>query len=172
ARRAVSAGWPPSGRLRRGWPGGGGGAAPPPPGGGGRAVVPHIRGREPFRGATPPPPPDIDVKTLEHVRNDIGALNECWVRHLSGEPGSSVIARYRAITGKRREVLQGMSDGDWNAPTPTPAGMDSYGRFMRIRTFDCWMHEQDIRMALQRPSPDDQLDGPALRLSLDEIAAT
>ena len=99
-------------------------------------------------------------------------MNECWVRHLSGEPGSSVLERYRALTGKRREALGSMSDDDWNAPTPTPAGMDSYGRFMRIRVFDCWMHEQDIRMALQRPSSDDELDGPALRLSLDEIAAT
>ena len=65
-----------------------------------------------------------------------------------------------------------MSDDDWNAVTPTPAGPDSYGRFMRIRVFDCWMHEQDIRMALQRPSSDDELAGPASQLSLDEIAAT
>jgi len=50
--------------------------------------------------------------------------------------------------------------------------MDSYGRFMRVRVFDCWMHEQDIRVALQRPSSDEELDVPASRLSLDEIAAT
>jgi len=137
-----------------------------------RAVVSHIIGTESFLEGIAPPPPDIDVKSLEHVRNDIGAMNECWVRHLSEEPGSGVLERYRALTGKRREVLASMSDDDWNAPTPTPAGMDSYGRFMRIRVFDCWMHEQDIRMALRRPSSDAELDGPALRLSLDEIAAT
>lgn len=147
-------------------------AATPLPGWCVRAVVSHIIGTESFLEGIAPPQPDIDVKALEHVRNDIGAMNECWVHHLSGEPGSSVLERYRALTGKRREALQSMSDDDWNAPTPTPAGMDSYGRFMRIRVFDCWMHEQDIRMALQRPSSDDELDGPALRLSLDEIAAT
>ena len=147
-------------------------AATPLPGWCVRAVVSHIIGTESFLEGIAPPQPDIDVKALEHVRNDIGAMNECWVRHLSGESGSSVLERYRALTGKRREVLRSMSDDDWNAPTPTPAGMDSYGRFMRIRVFDCWMHEQDIRMALQRPSSDDELDGPALRLSLDEIAAT
>ena len=65
-----------------------------------------------------------------------------------------------------------MSDDEWNAVTLTPAGMDSYGRFMRIRVFDCWMHEQDIRAAVQRPSSDEDLDGPASQLSLDEIAAT
>jgi uncharacterized protein (TIGR03083 family) len=147
-------------------------AATPLPGWCVQAVVSHIIGTESFLEGIAPPQPDIDVKALEHVRNDIGAMNECWVRHLSGESGSSVLERYRALTGKRREVLRSMSDDDWNAPTPTPAGMDSYGRFMRIRVFDCWMHEQDIRMALQRPSSDDELDGPALRLSLDEIAAT
>ena len=155
------------GLPERGWQ-----AATPLPGWCVRAVVSHIIGTESFLEGIAPPQPDIDVKALEHVRNDIGAMNECWVRHLSGEPGSSVLERYRALTGKRREALGSMSDDDWNAPTPTPAGMDSYGRFMRIRVFDCWMHEQDIRMALQRPSSDDELDGPALRLSLDEIAAT
>jgi uncharacterized protein (TIGR03083 family) len=134
--------------------------------------VSHIIGTESFLGGIEAPRPDIDVKSLEHVRNDIGAMNECWVRELSADPGPSVLERYRAVTGKRREVLPAMSDDDWNAVTPTPAGMDSYGRFMRIRVFDCWMHEQDIRMALQRPSTDDELTGPASQLSLDEIAAT
>jgi uncharacterized protein (TIGR03083 family) len=164
--------WDSIDALLDGLPESGWQAATPLPGWCVRAVVSHIIGTESFLEGIAPPQPDIDVKALEHVRNDIGAMNECWVRHLSGESGSSVLERYRALIGKRREVLQSMSEDVWNAPTPTPAGMDSYGRFMRIRVFDCWMHEQDIRMALQRPSSDDELDGPALRLSLDEIAAT
>jgi uncharacterized protein (TIGR03083 family) len=147
-------------------------AATPLPGWCVKAVVSHIIGTESFLEGIVPPQPDIDVKALEHVRNDIGALNECWVRDLSGESGTGVLGRFREITNRRREVLPSMSDEDWNAARPTPAGMDSYGRFMRIRTFDCWMHEQDIRMALQRPSSDDELGGPASQLSLDEIAAT
>jgi uncharacterized protein (TIGR03083 family) len=137
-----------------------------------RAVVSHIIGTESFLEGIAPPQPDIDVKALDHVRNDIGAMNECWVRHLSAESGTSVLEWYRVLTNRRREVLSTMSDDEWNAEMPTPAGMDSYGRFMRIRVFDCWMHEQDIRMALQRPSSDDELEGPASELSLDEIAAT
>jgi uncharacterized protein (TIGR03083 family) len=62
-----------------------------------------------------------------------------------------------------------MPDEQWNAVSFTPAGPDSYGRFMRIRVFDCWMHEQDIRIGLQRPSSEEELLGPALRLSLDEV---
>lgn len=164
--------WDSIDALLDGLPESGWQAATPLPGWCVRAVVSHIIGTESFLQGIAPPEPDIDVKTLEHVRNDIGAMNECWVRHLSAEPGSSVLQRYRAVTGRRREVLPAMSDDEWNAVSPTPAGMDSYGRFMRIRTFDCWMHEQDIRMALQRPSSDDELAGPASQLSLDEVAAT
>jgi uncharacterized protein (TIGR03083 family) len=164
--------WDSIDALLEGLPESGWQAATPLPGWCVRAVVSHIIGTESFLQGIAPPQADIDVKALEHVRNDIGAMNECWVRHLSGESGSSVLERYRAVTGKRREILPGMSDDDWNAATPTPAGMDSYGRFMRIRVFDCWMHEQDIRMALQRPSSDDEFAGPASQLSLDEVAAT
>jgi uncharacterized protein (TIGR03083 family) len=137
-----------------------------------QAVVAHMIGTESFLEGIAPPAPDIDVKTLDHVRNDIGAMNECWVRGLSAESGAAVLERFRSVTGGRREVLAAMSDDDWNAVTATPAGMDSYGRFMRIRVFDCWMHEQDIRVALERPSSDDELEGPASQLSLDEVATS
>jgi uncharacterized protein (TIGR03083 family) len=137
-----------------------------------QAVVSHIIGTESFLDGIPAPEPDIDVKALDHVHNDVGAMNECWVRHLGGQSGDSVLQRYRAVTEGRRKVLQAMSEEDWNAETLTPAGPDSYGRFMRIRVFDCWMHEQDIRMAIGRPSSDAELEGSASRLSLDEVAAT
>ena len=43
---------------------------------------------------------------------------------------------------------------------------------MRVRLFDCWMHEQDIRDGVSLPSSDAELSGPEARQSLDEIAAT
>ena len=147
-------------------------AATPLPAWNVQAVVSHMIGTESFLSGVAAPEVDMDVSGLDHVRNDIGAMNECWVRHLSTESGDSVLARFRAVTNDRRKVLVGLGEDDWNALTLTPVGPDSYGRFMRVRVFDCWMHEQDIRMALQRPSSDDELDGPASRLSLDEIAAT
>jgi uncharacterized protein (TIGR03083 family) len=147
-------------------------AATPLPGWCVQAVVSHIIGTESFLEGIAPPQPDIDVSALEHVRNDIGVMNECWVRHLSGESGAGVLERFRTVTGSRRKALTSMSDDDWNALTPTPVGPESYGRFMRVRVFDCWMHEQDIREALHRPSSRDELDGPAARLALDEITAT
>jgi uncharacterized protein (TIGR03083 family) len=137
-----------------------------------KALVSHMIGTESFLAGIPAPQPDIDVSALDHVRNDIGVLNECWVRHLGAKSGAEVLERFRAITDDRRKALESLSGEEWDAVTPTPVGPESYGRFMRVRVFDCWMHEQDIREALQRPSSDDELDGAAARLSLDEIAAT
>ena len=147
-------------------------AASPLPGWDVKALVAHMIGTESFLAGIAAPQPDIDVSSLEHVRNDIGALNECWVRHLSAESGADVLTRFRDITSDRRKALTGMSAEEWDAVMPTPVGPETYGRFMRVRTFDCWMHEQDIREALSRPSSDDALRGPASGLSLDEIAAT
>jgi uncharacterized protein (TIGR03083 family) len=132
-------------------------------------VVAHVIGTESFLRGIPTPVPDIDVSTLEHVRNGIGVMNECWVRHLRGETSAQLLDQFREITNERRRALTEMADTDWNAVTQTPAGPDSYGRFMRVRVFDCWMHEQDIREALSRPSSDEDLDGPVARVTLDEI---
>ncbi|MCV7260778.1 maleylpyruvate isomerase family mycothiol-dependent enzyme [Mycobacterium shimoidei] len=137
-----------------------------------RAVVSHMIGTESALMGVATPEVDVDVSALGHVRNEFGATNECWVRHLSSESGESLRQRFLAVTGDRRKRLSDMSDDEWNAPTLTPAGPDSYGRFMRVRVFDCWMHEHDIRDGLGRPATDAELDGPAARLALDEMAAS
>jgi uncharacterized protein (TIGR03083 family) len=135
-------------------------------------VVAHMIGTESSLQGLNAPEADIDLTTLDHVRNDVGAANEAWVRYFSSESEDVVLQRFRSVTADRRERLTAMSVDDWNAPTPTPVGLESFGRFMRVRLFDCWMHEQDIRDGIGSPSSDAELNGPAARLSLDEIAAT
>ena len=135
-------------------------------------VVAHVIGTEAMLAGIPTPEPDVDVSTLDHVRNPIGVMNECWVRHLGGETAADVLRRFRDVTAERREALTAMSDDDWNAVTATPAGPDSYGRFMRVRIFDCWMHEQDIREAWSLPSSDTDLETSTARLALDEMVTS
>jgi uncharacterized protein (TIGR03083 family) len=135
-------------------------------------VVAHIIGTESVLHGISTPDADIDVSTLAHVRNDVGVANECWIRHLSAESGADLHQRFRTLTADRRKRLTEMSVGDWNAPTLTPVGPDSYGRFMRVRVFDCWMHEHDIRDALDEPASDADLTGPAARLTLDEMVTS
>jgi uncharacterized protein (TIGR03083 family) len=135
-------------------------------------VVAHIIGTESVLHGISTPEADIDVSTLDHVRNDVGVSNECWVRHLSAESGAELLQRFRSLTADRRKRLTDMSVDDWNAPTLTPVGPDSYGRFMRVRVFDCWMHEHDIRDALDEPASDADLTAPAARLTLDEMVTS
>jgi uncharacterized protein (TIGR03083 family) len=135
-------------------------------------VVAHVIGTESVLHGISTPEADIDVSTLSHVRNDVGVANECWVRHLSAESGADLHQRFRTLTADRRKRLTDMPVDDWNAVAPTPVGPDSFGRFMRVRVFDCWMHEHDIRDALHKPASDAELTGPAPRLVLDEMATT
>ncbi len=137
-----------------------------------RDVVAHVIGTESMLSGAATPEADVDVSTLDHVRNPIGAMNECWVRHLERDTPAAVLERFRTVTADRRNALTAMSDEDWNAVTATPAGPDSYGRFMRVRTFDCWMHEQDLREALSRPPSDRELQTPAARLAVDEMVTS
>ena len=61
-----------------------------------------------------------------------------------------------------------MTRTDFDSEAMTPAGPDTYGRFMRIRIMDIWMHEQDVREALRRRG---HLTGQAPQQSLAEVAA-
>jgi uncharacterized protein (TIGR03083 family) len=135
-------------------------------------VVAHLIGVESMLQGADTPDADIDVSTLKHVRNDVGVMNERWVRKLRGISDAELHEKFRATTAERRKALSGLSNNAWNEVTATPAGPDSYGRFMRVRIFDSWMHEQDIRDALGRPASVSELVGPAAELALDEIAAS
>ncbi|MYR05136.1 maleylpyruvate isomerase family mycothiol-dependent enzyme [Gordonia sp. SID5947] len=110
-----------------------------------------------------------DVAALEHVRNPIGELNERWLDHFRGSPRGEVMAAYRDIIAVRTDMLSRMTQAEFDDDSFTPAGPDSYGRFMRIRVFDCWMHEIDIRDSTDGSAPVDPV--PA-ELALDEIAAS
>jgi uncharacterized protein (TIGR03083 family) len=78
-----------------------------------------------------------------------------------------MLSRFREVTATRLGTLEAMSDDEWNAESFTPAGKDTFGRFMQIRVFDCWLHEQDIRDAVGRPGHE---TGLAVDIVLDEMA--
>jgi len=108
-------------------------------------------------------PPDPPPHYPAHVRNPIGEFNERWVLQLRGLPREELVARFRASTAIRLEALEALTEAEWAAPSWTPAGPGSYGDFMRIRVFDCWAHERDIRWAIGRPGG---LDGPWVDMAL------
>lgn len=129
--------------------------------------VSHMIGTECALAGQKPPPCDVDVHALPHVRNEIGAANEAWVIALRSERPEQLLARFREITAMQGKRLKDLSPAEFDAPSWTPAGQRTYGRFMRIRLFDCWMHEQDIRDALGLPGHE---TGQCAQVALSEMA--
>jgi uncharacterized protein (TIGR03083 family) len=112
------------------------------------------------------PNPEVIPDRPDHVRNDIGTFNEAWIVSLASESRESVLARFAEVTSARRAALAAMSEQDFAADSWTPIGPSDYRRFMQIRVFDCWVHEQDVRFAIERPGHE---IGPVAEQSVDEI---
>ncbi|SED34601.1 maleylpyruvate isomerase family mycothiol-dependent enzyme [Rhodococcus koreensis] len=122
-------------------------------------VTAHLIGTESLLAGISAPHTTIDVRGLAHVRNEIGAFNEQWVEGLRGCSGTEMLERFRMIVARRRSELGEMTDEMFAAETTTPVGPAPYLRFMRIRVFDCWMHELDLRDALGLPGDEGGLRG-------------
>ncbi|MBB3053468.1 uncharacterized protein (TIGR03083 family) [Prauserella isguenensis] len=131
-----------------------------------RDVVAHVIGTESALLGEAAPAPDIDVTELAHVRNEIAAVNERWVRSMRESAPERMLERFRDVVSRRGDALRAMTQSDFDAPSWTPVGKGTYGRFMRIRIFDTWLHEQDIRDATGLPG---HQAGPCVEQSFDEL---
>ncbi len=129
-------------------------------------VLSHVVGVE--SGLLGEPMPEVDVSHLTHLRNPIAEANEHWVERLRGSSGVEVLERFAEVTGRRLALLDALSQEEFDAPSWTPAGRDeTYGRFMRIRHYDTYLHEHDIRAALGLPPREDPDE---VASALDEVA--
>jgi uncharacterized protein (TIGR03083 family) len=124
--------------------------------------VSHLIGIENMLRGAPADPP-IESRP-EHVRNDFGAFNEAAVEARRGRSGAEVLQEFREATAERLAALRALPPEKWEEIGPTPTGQDTYRHFMRMRTFDSWVHEQDIRRAVGKPG---HLSGPVVDLVLD-----
>lgn len=116
-------------------------------------IVAHVIGTESWLLGDRPPAHDptrvkTDVRTLPYVRNETAVLNEIWVDRLRPLSGARLLEFYRGVIDRRRSALAAIGDAEWAKETVSPIGQISYGRFMRVRLFDCWTHELDIADAL------------------------
>lgn len=127
-------------------------------------VIAHVMGTEALLLGRPAP--QVDAGEPAHVHNDIGRLNEAWVVGWRERSDAELLDELRDVTAERLAALRAMDDDDFSKPSWTPVGQATYGRFMQIRIFDCWVHEQDIRAATGRPGHE---SGPAAEQSIDEI---
>ena len=129
-------------------------------------VFAHIIGTESTLEGQSLPDVTLDVEAFSHVHNEIGRFNETWIEALSLLDSAQMMERFRSITSQRLQSLAAMSHEEFEAETLTPVGPAPYWRFMQLRVFDCWMHEQDIREALGRPGHE---RGPCAEAAVDEV---
>ncbi len=129
-------------------------------------IVAHMIGTECMLAGQAPPPAARDLKASAHVRNDIAAMNEQWVDSMRELSPSETLERFRSVAKGRAETLRAMTQEEFDAPSWTPAGQADYKRFMQIRVYDCWLHEQDIRDTLGEPGNG---SGPQAEITVDEI---
>lgn len=89
-----------------------------------------------------------------------------WLSSVEALSNADFLERYRATITTRRAELDAMTDEQLELPSATPVGPGTYGRFMAVRVFDYWVHEQDVRVPLGLPGHE---SGPAAEMAIDEI---
>jgi uncharacterized protein (TIGR03083 family) len=122
--------------------------------------VAHVAGAEALVAGEQEP--DTDVSAHEHVRNDFGARMERFVEARRGRALEDVLDELEWRLDERLTVYRA-EDVDPDREVRGPSGPTTLAALVAVRTFDVWMHEQDIREAIGRPGG---LDTPAASLSV------
>lgn len=122
-------------------------AAPTPCAGWNAGDIPaHVIDIESLLAQLPRPDHQVDTSTLPHVKNDVGSFTELGVDYRRGMPAADVLSELRDVIVVRRAQLDGLpEDEPVVGPFGNPTTVD---RLLRIRIFDMWAHEQDIRTAI------------------------
>lgn len=128
-------------------------------------VVAHVVGFETMLDGAPTPESVLDDS---HVHNEVGSLNQAWVESLRAQTPTALLEDLGSLADRRREDFAARPPEDFEALTWSPVGEVPLVRFLQIRTFDVWFHEQDIREATSRPGG---LEGPAADRALSELVS-
>jgi uncharacterized protein (TIGR03083 family) len=126
--------------------------------------VSHLIGIE--RAIMGEPVPEWAGTLGDHVKNDFAATNEPFVAVRRALPGSSVRAEFVEVTTNRLAQLDALTAEGWAIVGYSPLGEVPHAEFMAVRVFDSWVHEQDVRRALDRPGGDGNM---ASAISLDHV---
>jgi len=116
------------------------------------------------------PAPDHEIPDdLPHVKNDFGRTNELFVDSRRGYTGAEALAEFREVTAERLAQLRGFGPDDFGAASFTPVGPGTVRDLLPFRVFDAWVHEQDMRRAVDRPG---HLDGPVAEMAMARLTGS
>jgi uncharacterized protein (TIGR03083 family) len=110
----------------------------------------HITAMEKFILGDPLPSEDVP-DDLPHVKNDIGRSNERWIESRRSWSGAEALEEFVGVTGVRIAQLRDLDDDGFAADSWTPMGPGTVAQLLGFRVFDSWVHEQDMRGAVDRP---------------------
>ena len=111
------------------------------------------------------PVPDLDVSGHAHVRHSFGERVERYVESRRGRELEELLDELEERLEERLAVYR--SPPEWaEQPVAGPFGETTAGALLGIRVFDLWMHEQDVREALDRPGG---LDSGAAAHSVQQL---
>ena len=113
------------------------------------------------------PDPDHHTPDYPYLKNDVGRSNELVVDWRRSWTGAEVLQEFREATAERLTRLRAMTDQDFAREKETPIGPGTEAEYLRIRIFDAWVHEQDMRRAVGRHG---DLDGPVAEHSVGRFA--
>jgi uncharacterized protein (TIGR03083 family) len=101
------------------------------------------------------PPHEPDWAALPHVANELGRATEVPVDLRRGRPRAAVLEEFdTTIADRHAALLAGPQDP--STPATNPFGKRvTLEAVLRMRTFDTWVHGQDIRLAVGRPGATD-----------------
>jgi uncharacterized protein (TIGR03083 family) len=112
---------------------------------------------------------EVDVGRPAHVRSLQGTYTEQGVVARRDRTPAELVGEIRTSAATRRDALLAHPPADGSAPAPGVFGALGWSvrTLLRNRPLDVWMHEQDVRRAVDRPG---NLDAPAALHSADYLA--
>jgi uncharacterized protein (TIGR03083 family) len=128
-------------------------------------LVAHVAALEAFLLGRREPAHELPAD-VPHVRSEFGRFMEIGVDRRRRWTRAEVLAELADVTAARLTELRAWP-ADPERRVPSPFGKQVPARtLLRLRTFDCYAHEQDIRRAVGRPG---HLAGAAADVSWDVI---
>ena len=106
---------------------------------------------------------------LQHVKNPIGEMNEHEVDARRNLPGAQVLKEFKEIVALRKSFFDSAPESYFTNESMTPIGNAPMAVFLSIRAMDSWVHEQDIRRAINKPGTQGSL---CAELSVDRLCRT
>ncbi len=106
---------------------------------------------------------------MSFVKNPIGEFNEHEVDARRALVGSSVLAEWNELVELRLNTLKSADESYFAREMMTPTGPGTMADFLHIRILDCWLHEQDMRVALGTPGNN---GGPGAEHTMDRLIRT